>query len=314
MRSALVLAVWLVLGGGGLLGVQAQEALDTSLIHHHPHKEPHHEPNSYAPTQEHTLERNTPTHNAKIPQHAPHNHKAQSHAAPSISAHAPTPHSPQKQATSHATHKTHSTKPHHTPTSLHPWIYSSVFLTAYFGDGHYKQGYGLLLQKGHVLTSAELAYDKGMYATTFIAQMQDDSAPVLICVARLHIKAIDRNKGLALLNTHAFTNDFCQTRPESFYHARIYTRYAQNLFLDKSTTLGLRMYYPKVGNDNAFKVQSLHEHHAYPLLSKQDSNAYGRPFFNSTGVFVGMAVNPSAIAPRTAVDAFLNELKHREIF
>ncbi|BCZ17285.1 Periplasmic protein [Helicobacter sp. NHP19-003] len=187
-----------------------------------------------------------------------------------------------------------------------------VFLTAYFGDGHYKQGYGLLLQKGHMLTSAELAYDKGMYATTFMAQMQDDSAPVLICVARLHIKAIDRNRGLALLNTHAFTNDYCQIRPESFYHARIYKRYAQDLLQTKSTTLGLQVYYPKVSDDNAFEVQTLLEHHTYP--PEKETNAYGRPFFNSAGVFVGMAINPSATAPSHSVHDFLRNLKHRNLF
>ncbi|BEG57599.1 hypothetical protein NHP21005_12870 [Helicobacter sp. NHP21005] len=309
MRFLGVLAVSLA------LGLQAQEALDTSLIHHHPHKE----------HKDQALQKSSTIHPAPHTPHTPNIHtppiQEQTHVLPLHTTpqhtHPPqdrtTVHTPTPQHNTHPAHAKHT--PRHQHTSLHLWIYSTVFLTAYFGDGHYKQGYGLLLQKGHVLTSAELAHDKGMYATTFTAQMQDDSAPILICVARLHIKAIDRNRGLALLNTRAFTNNSCQTRPESFYHARIYKRYAQNLLQAKSAARGLRVYYPKVGDNNAFEVRSLPERHiSHPLSSERETNAYGRPFFNNTGVFVGMAINPSVIAPSHNIYTFLHNLKQRNLF
>ncbi|WP_240328798.1 hypothetical protein [Helicobacter suis] len=225
---------------------------------------------------------------------------------------------------------------------LHLWIYSTVFLIAYFKDGHYKQGYGLLLQNGHVLTSSELAYDKGMYATTFVAKMQDDSGPMLICVARLRLKAIDRNRGLSLLNTHAFTNDYCQIRPESYYHARIYTKYGQDLLTKNSNPRkALQIYYPKISDQGTFEVGTFEVRTYKNILEKshKDINyssqylnysdlhriirpllkdVYGRPLFNHQDEFIGMAVSlPSqnnVFATKRVIQDFLLDLKHRSIF
>ncbi|CRF40467.1 hypothetical protein [Helicobacter ailurogastricus] len=276
MQCVGVFVASLLLNGGFLL---AEDALDTSLIHH----------------------------NHQTPQHRPTQPKA------------PTPHATlQHTKRVFLQNDTHTSK-RATHTYLHPWIYSTMFLTAYFGDGHYKQGYGLLLPRGHVLTSSELAYDKGMYATTFMAKMQDDSAPVLICVARLRIKAIDRNRGLALLNTHAFTNDFCQTRPESFYHARIYKKYAQNLLHAKNspTLPGSPLYYPTVSDTNAFVVENARQTLEH-LLPKGNEVMDGQPFFNSAGVFLGMAVNstknPRTFVPSGTIYDFLRDLRHRHLF
>ncbi len=225
---------------------------------------------------------------------------------------------------------------------LHLWIYSTVFLIAYFKDGHYKQGYGLLLQNGHVLTSSELAYDKGMYATTFIAKMQDDSGPMLICIARLHLKAIDRNRGLSLLNTHAFTNDYCQVRPESYYHARIYTKYGQDLLTKNSHPhKALQIYYPKISDQGTFEVgtfevstfknileksrkdinyssQYLNYEDLHQIIQPLLKDVYGRPLFNHKDEFIGMAISlPSqnnAFANKRVIQDFLLDLKHRSIF
>ncbi|WP_232088492.1 hypothetical protein [Helicobacter suis] len=229
---------------------------------------------------------------------------------------------------------------------LHLWIYSTVFLIAYFRDGHYKQGYGLLLQNGHVLTSSELAYDKGMYATTFVAKMQDDSGPMLICVARLRLKAIDRNRGLSLLNTHAFTNDYCQIRPESYYHARIYTKYGQDLLTKNSNPRkALQIYYPKISDQGTFEVGTFEVSTYKDILekSRKDINysgqylnynlnyrdlhriirpllkdVYGRPLFNHKDEFIGMAVSlpnqNNVFATKRVIQDFLLDLKHRSIF
>ncbi|WP_121022059.1 hypothetical protein [Helicobacter vulpis] len=190
------------------------------------------------------------------------------------------------------------------------WIYSSAFLTAYFSDGHYKQGYGLLLQNGNYLTASNLIFDQGMYAQTIMAKMQDDSAPMLICVARLHVKAIDRNRGLSLLSTHVFTNDYCQIRPESYYHARIYKKYGQNLLAHNATFHTLPLYYPQVSPKNAFEVQSLHG------VSNLQENPFGRPLFNASGVFMGMLdaqKNKVRLIKRDVIMDFLRALQQRDL-
>ncbi|GMB92693.1 Periplasmic protein [Helicobacter bizzozeronii] len=219
----------------------------------------------------------------------------------------------------HPTQKTNTPKKHppknkpqkppkSAPTSER-WIYSSAFLTAYFSDGHYKQGYGLLLSNGNYLSASSLVFDQGMYAQTIMARMQDDSAPLLICVARLRLKAIDRNRGLSLLGTHLFTNDNCQVRPESYYHARIYKKYAQNLLTHSQTPSTKALYYPQVGSQNAFEIQSLH----HPS-SLQDT-PLGRPLFDAHGVFMGMLgdqQNQIKVIKRGVITDFLRAMqKHK---
>ncbi|WP_233704370.1 hypothetical protein [Helicobacter cynogastricus] len=190
------------------------------------------------------------------------------------------------------------------------WIYSSVFLTAYFDDGHYKQGYALLLQNGHYLTASTLIFDRGMYAQTIMAKMQDDSAPMLICIARLRVKAIDRNRGLSLLSTYEFTNDDCQTRPESYYHARIYKKYAQNL-LEQKTSPTFPLYYPQVNPQNAFKIQALSA--SLKNLKIPD----GRPLFGANGTFAGLISanrRNTWIIKKEVVLSFLHILRERKLF
>ncbi|TSA80151.1 hypothetical protein [Helicobacter mehlei] len=190
------------------------------------------------------------------------------------------------------------------------WIYSSAFLTAYFSDGHYKQGYGLLLPNGNYLSASSLVFDQGMYAQTIMARMQDDSAPLLICVARLRLKAIDRNRGLSLLGTHVFTNDNCQVRPESYYHARIYKKYAQNLLAHSQTPSTKTLYYPQVGSKNAFEVQNLHN-----PSSLQDT-PLGRPLFDAHGVFMGMlggGQNQIKVIKRGVIIDFLRAMQKRKL-
>ncbi|WP_120945963.1 hypothetical protein [Helicobacter labacensis] len=192
------------------------------------------------------------------------------------------------------------------------WIYSSAFLTVYFSDGHYKQGYGLLLQNGNYLSVASLVFDEGMYAQTIMARMQDDSAPMLICVARLHVKAIDHNRGLSLLGTYSFTNDYCQTRPESYYHARIYKKYAQDLLAYSHAPNTNTLYYPQVDSKDAFEVQRLHNFHDPSLQNLP----LGRPLFNAQGVFMGVLdgnQDKLKVIKRGVVLDFLRALQKRRL-
>ncbi|MFC3846976.1 hypothetical protein ACFOPX_00285 [Helicobacter baculiformis] len=219
---------------------------------------------------------------------------------------------PKKKQTTLPRHSTNP-KPTKRAGAPHRWIYSSVFLTAYFGDGHYKQGYGLLLQNGHYLTASSLVFDNGLYAQVIMAKMQDDSAPMLICVAKLHVKAIDRNRGLSLLATHVFTNDFCQNRPESYYHARIYKKYGQDLLTQKGVPDAPVLYYPQVSSKNAFEVQNLRALSSRALV--QDA-PYGRPLFSASGAFMGMlSANQKKawVIKRETVLDFLRVLKERKL-
>lgn len=186
------------------------------------------------------------------------------------------------------------------------WIYATAVITAYFKDGSFRQGFAMLLPNGMYLTSSQLTYVSGLYPEKITAKMQDDSADPLICIAELQLKAMDASKGLALLKTSAFTDDYCNIRTESYYHKRIYQKYAQDVFSKKPTKdlINNGLYFPIIKEADTFGVDR-----TYPIkeetyynknLQKEVSYGYslpfdayerftfGKPYFDKEGDFLGI--------------------------
>ncbi|PAF53177.1 hypothetical protein BKH42_07465 [Helicobacter sp. 13S00482-2] len=216
------------------------------------------------------------------------------------------------------------------------WIYSTAVLTVYFNNGTFKQGFALLLQDGFYLTSSELTYNEGLYPQKIIAKMQDDSADPLICIAQLRLKVMDSNKGLSLLETTAFTDDYCNTRAESYYHKRIYDKYAQNIFSKKPTQELIKdgLYYPIIKQADTFGVRRTYfikeENHYNQKLAKEISYGYslpfddqgrfvfGKPYFDKNGDFLGIfSVLTDSYLPvlikKEIVQAFICESTEKNI-
>ncbi|CAJ99030.1 hypothetical protein [Helicobacter acinonychis] len=219
-------------------------------------------------------------------------------------------------------------------SELPTWVYSIALLKVYFSDGTYKEGYATLLENGHYIASSETLYSNGLYPKTILAKMQDSSAKELICIASLHLEAIDRDQGLSLLKTADFRDDYCHKREESYYHARIYTKYAQtfysNPYINKKTS-DSDLYYPALNEGNSFSIQTMGISVAELLKSKKflslDSSFKkgsvlwgGRPYFSEMGEFMGMASSVLGdqenlvIIPREKIVQFLNTLKNQNIF
>ncbi|PAF42092.1 hypothetical protein [Helicobacter sp. 11S02596-1] len=217
------------------------------------------------------------------------------------------------------------------------WIYSTVIIKVYFDDGSLRQGFGLLLKNGFYLTSSELTYNRGLYPKQIVAKMQDDSAKPLICVAKLQLKAMDSDKGLALLKTTAFTDDYCNTRSESYYHKRIYDKYGKNIFSTtptKKLILG-GLYFPiledfdtlGVGRTIPIKEESYYDNYSkkeifygYSLpLETYQRFTFGKPYFNKDGEFLGIFSVAAqsylpALVKKEIVQDFICELKKKNIF
>ncbi len=218
--------------------------------------------------------------------------------------------------------------------SLPKWLYAIALLEVHFSDGTYKQGYATLLDSGHYIASSETLYANGAYPKSILAKMQDDSAKELVCIANLRLRAIDRSKGLSLLQTSSFNNNYCQVRQESYYHARIYTLYAQTFYLNPPLIKKRppsKLYYPTIDEENAFAIHATDGlildflHPKNTLLSKsafkQASHLWGgRPYFNGLGELVGIASttlkHPQTlvIIPRENIRKFLSDLKKEHIF
>lgn len=216
------------------------------------------------------------------------------------------------------------------------WIYSTAVITAYFKDGSFKQGFAMLLPNGVYLTSSQLTYESGLYPEKITAKMQDDSAEPLICVAELQLKAMDSSKGLALLKTSVFTDDYCNVRTQSYYHKRIYQKYAQDVFSKKPTKDLIRngLYFPIIKEADTFGVdrtypikeetyysKNLQKEVSYGYLlpfNTYERFAFGKPYFDKEGDFLGIfsMISDSYIPvliKKEVVQAFICEVKDKNI-
>lgn len=164
------------------------------------------------------------------------------------------------------------------------FLYSIVLLTALFDNGVQKQGYGILIKDGYTLAAADLMTEEGAYLRSVTAKMQDDTSPSLMCFAMLRLRATD-NK-LSLLRAENYTDIYCNTRPESFYHQRINLHYFTPIRLGtlKGTILGRNdsVLFPYVTENNTLAYRS-----SSIANIQQHSAVHGMPLFNSSGAFVG---------------------------
>ncbi|MCI5786817.1 hypothetical protein [Helicobacter trogontum] len=178
------------------------------------------------------------------------------------------------------------------------FLYSVALLTALFDNGVQKQGYGVLLKDGYILAAADLMNEDGAYLRSVMAKMQDDSSKSLMCFAMLRLRATDSK--LSLLRAENYTDIYCNTREESFYHQRINLHYftpiykgmLKNTILSRSDTV----LFPFVTGNNAlfYKSSSI-------ANIQKHSAIHGLPLFNSSGHFVGFLYNMSEPKKRNIV-------------
>lgn len=205
------------------------------------------------------------------------------------------------------------------------WIYGTAVITTTFLDGSIKRSYGILLRNGMFVTSANMVYDKNVYARLSYAMMQDDSSTPFICVAKLSIKAFDLQKGLAILETLAFTDMYCNTREKTFYHDRIYSRYWIDVFSGNHDTNAAIVYSPYITELNAFATEKtiLSDENLGQLAKKESKDfegykhAYGKGFYTADGRLLGIIGASNDDVPKfikaKEIANFLCELRDRKI-
>lgn len=197
------------------------------------------------------------------------------------------------------------------------WVHSIGLLTTYFDDGTLKQGFGILLRDGHFVTATDLIENNNSFPKSIYVKMQDDSAKPLICIAMLEISAVDVQKGLALLRTVGYTDEYCNVRSESFYHKRIFDLYYLDIFSHpvpmnivydpKKQDVEEDLFFPLIRDQYTFSVGSIDRQkrlfyygkgldrdlfYAYGI--KRNFNVkIGDPFFDEKGNLVGIYARTS---------------------
>ena len=191
-----------------------------------------------------------------------------------------------------------------------PWIRYIGLAMVSFDDGSYRSGFGLLLPDKIFLTSAELAHNASAYPKEMLLKMRDDSAGNLICIAQLRLKALDKGRGLALFEVEDYTDDYCNIRTQSFYHARLMKNnaydiskpptQANNYFTVTTTFNNPDISVLRVGNSGGSNLE-------LPIQNDQKV-IFGRPFFSKNGVLLGMAsMQENAFKPMIISNAKIKE-------
>ena len=186
------------------------------------------------------------------------------------------------------------------------FLYSIALLTALFDNGVQKQGYGILLKDGYILAAADLMNEDGAYLRSVMAKMQDDSSKSLMCFAMLRLRATDSK--LSLLRAENYTDIYCNTREESFYHQRINLHHFTPIYkgMLKNTVLSRKdnVLFPFVTENNALFYKS-----ASIANIQKHSAIHGLPLFNSGGHFVGFLYSMNESKKRRNVVVSSDEVR-----
>lgn len=205
------------------------------------------------------------------------------------------------------------------------WIYGTAVITTTFLDGSIKRSYGILLRDGMYLTSANMVYNQNIYARASYAMMQDDSTPPFLCVGKLSIKALDLQRGLAVLETAEYTDMYCNVREKTFYHDRIYTKNWVDVFSDygESEKYGV-LYSATISPINSFLTKATPLEGTLEDLAHTETGnfegykyPYGKAYYTKEGRLVGVIGAKSDDEPifikRAQIAEFLCELKDKKI-
>lgn len=205
------------------------------------------------------------------------------------------------------------------------WIYGTAVITTTFLDGAIKRSYGILLRDGLYLTSANMVYNKNIYPRTSYAMMQDDSTPPFICIAKLSVKALDLQRGLAVLETSEYTDAYCNVREKSFYHDRIYAKNWIDVFDPRGIEENYGVLYSAtISPINSFQTKVTPLKGKIEDLAKETSSSfegykypYGKGYYTQDGRLVGVVGANIDDEPRIVktkeIANFLCELKDKKI-
>lgn len=115
------------------------------------------------------------------------------------------------------------------------WLQNSLKIIAEFkgdsGTRIYKEGYGLVINEGLVLTSASVVYDREKAFEITLYNTEALGEPIA-CVSHAKIIALDSNLDLALLSVERFTDIYCNTLPEPNFREIIFKKTFYNVLYE----------------------------------------------------------------------------------
>ncbi|EES89721.1 hypothetical protein [Helicobacter canadensis] len=111
------------------------------------------------------------------------------------------------------------------------WLDSGLKIVSSFGLQDYKEGYGLIINEGLIITSASLVYRDARAKDILLYDSQSPSH-VVSCLSYAEILALDANLDLAILKPQKFTDIYCNILPEPNLRALNFKEKSFDIFND----------------------------------------------------------------------------------
>lgn len=109
------------------------------------------------------------------------------------------------------------------------WLDSGLKIVSTFGLQDFKEGYGIAINEGLVLTSASLVYREDRAQDILLYDSQSPTQAVS-CLSHAEILALDTTLDLAILKPQQFTDIYCNVLPEPNLRALNFKKKAFDIF------------------------------------------------------------------------------------
>lgn len=174
--------------------------------------------------------------------------------------------------------------------ALYPsWLRYGVKIVTDFGGHNEIGGYGIIINDGLIITSAQNVYQNSKVGNILVYNTEALSNPIT-CLGYAKVLALDTNLDLAILETSTFTDIYCNILPQGNFRALTFEESFLNLLeesqdftLDKNMDIS----YIITGNWLEFQRKIMPFGKFMTLLQIQKESLLGMPIFlNSKDFFV----------------------------
>lgn len=187
------------------------------------------------------------------------------------------------------------------------WIKNGLKIVASFGTQDFKEGYGIVINEGLILTSSSLVYEKDRAKEIVLYNSESLEEPIT-CLSHAQILALDDTLGLAILKAYNFTDIYCNVLPKpNFRLLHFKSKFFDILKkpVEISNAEGLMISYFLEQEWLNFGIEKVSWQDLQTMLQENKKNLLGMPLFAGND-FLGILVQKRE-------KQHLSLLKHQEI-
>lgn len=191
--------------------------------------------------------------------------------------------------------------------SKNSFIYSVAIIDAFFHNGVSKQGYGVLIKEGYIVTTSSLINEEHSFAKSIKVKVMDDNSGFLICDVSMMPKAV--NDKYAILEPNEYLDNACFKRPQSFYHQRINVKYGQAIG-GREVSRNEILVFPFLNENDTLSFKQIKASE-----TKKYDVGFGLPVFSVKGEFMGFLSNldKKIVLSKNELKSFICDLSNKNV-